>query len=167
MKADIPCLGQWPWPASGQKLLITLGSCVLWLTLWKADPVWQTTPTKCLQQNPQMNPSCLSLPSYRQARLPDPPQASILACQPAPTAGVGASRAQAEAISLLAQPQPTGTFPEVSQHLSDNLTALGGASLPLRPTPSRPLPGLQSGSERVKRHSCIKSGPRLWPLPYC
>ena len=116
---------------------------------------------------PPCDPCCLSLPSYRQARLPDPPQASILVCQPAPAAGVGASRAQAEAISLLAQPQPTGTFPEVSQHLSDNLTALGGASLPLRPTPSRPLPGLQSGSERVKHQSCIKSGSRLWPLPHC
>lgn len=149
------------------KALDNLGSCVLWLTSWKADLVWQTTATKCLQQNPQMNPSYLSLPSYQQARLPDPPQASVLACQPAPAAGVGASRAQAEAISFLAQPQPTGTFPEVSQHLSDNLTALGGASLPSRLTPSHPLPGLQSGSERVKHQSCIKSGPHLWPLPHC
>lgn len=148
------------------KALDNLGSCVLWLTSWKADLV-ANYRHEVSATEPTDEPLYLSLPSYQQARLPDPPQASVLACQPAPAAGVGASRAQAEAISFLAQPQPTGTFPEVSQHLSDNLTALGGASLPSRLTPSHPLPGLQSGSERVKHQSCIKSGPHLWPLPHC
>lgn len=55
----------------------------------------------------------------------------------------------------------------MSQHLPDNLTALCGPSLPSRPTPSGPLPVLQTGSEQVQHHSCMKSGPCLWLPPQC
>lgn len=60
------------------------------------------------------DPSSPPLPSPRPALLPYAPEAPGPAHQPAPAAGLGAGRAQAEAVHLLAQHQPAGALPQVS-----------------------------------------------------
>lgn len=49
------------------------------------------------------NPCCLFLFSIQPTLLSDTPEAPSTDCQPAPATGVGAGRAQAEAVHLLAQ----------------------------------------------------------------